>query len=102
MKFWLINFLAIVLGVISFHGGPSLALDYSDINKIEAIRSVPLLEIDPITTVTTKFSYQEFNYIAQGFIPIVELAESLVDRIPFLHYSSVYDLYRTKEFFLLI
>jgi hypothetical protein len=45
---------------------------------------------------------KESNYIAQDFIPIVLLADTQIFKPNFIHYISLYRLYRQKEYFLLI
>lgn len=61
----------------------------------------PLIQPDTLKN-DSKKSYSSHHVIAQDFIPIILIAETIVTNLDYLHYLPVYRSARQKEYFLLI
>ncbi len=62
----------------------------------------PELKIDPIQNPGLSFSNKHLNYIAEPFIAIVVLADSLYEVRDITFYLTRYELLRQKDFFLIV
>ncbi len=98
--FWL-NFLAIVIVLMTSDFSNQSPLDFSRGNQIESISCIPFWNLEPIKAPSEKCTIK-FNYIAQDFIPIVTIALIPVHQPNYLSYLPIFRLYRENSYFLLI
>lgn len=99
MKLIWINILAIVIALTSLISDRPTVNFSSD--QIASLQSIPLWQSDALKNPSDKNS-EKNHLIAQGFIPIVAIADEYDVNVSFAYYLSLYNLHRQKEYFLLI
>ncbi len=101
MKVFCLYVLAVMMALVSFQVIDQKGFTLTSDLESETISAVEVWNLNPLKEADTKTSSQQ-NYIAQAFIPIVTLASELISHPTFTHYLPLYDLIRSKNFFLLI
>jgi len=99
MRLIWINILAVVIAISSLVvERPSIQADFSIPSSLS---SIPHLDSDILRN-DSQTSQQKSIQIAQDFIAIVVIAEATDANHGFLHYLTVYNLKRRKDFFLIV
>ncbi|WPU64644.1 hypothetical protein [Peredibacter starrii] len=99
MRFIFINLLAFVITLTSVIIDSSSVEFHSE--QLSGIHQASSWQTDSLRNTDHKHS-ERTVHIAQDFIPIVVIAESVSADIDFLHYLPIYGQARQKEYFLLI
>lgn len=97
---WL-NFLALIIAMMTFDFHGQVSIDYSSNNQVEAFRPLPIWDLDPLKSPSETCTIK-FNYIAQNFIPIVTIAQMTIHEQEFAYYLPIFSFNREKAYFLLI
>lgn len=93
------NILILLIGLSAIMSEkPSLEEAYA---HLDAVQKVPLF-LDNDVKNNNETNLDKKFYIAEDFIPIVLIAESVDLSQAYIHYLPIYNLHRKKEFFLLI
>lgn len=96
-----INVLAVIFTLISFHMVETPTFDLESSFSTETLKSLPLWELDPLSTPVGKTA-PKASYIAQDFFPIVTLAQTSTEIFQEFFYIPLRNYIRAKVYFLLI
>ncbi|WP_408097627.1 hypothetical protein ACJVC5_01565 [Peredibacter sp. HCB2-198] len=99
MKLIWINFLAIIIAITSVVVDLP-AVEFNS-EQLSGIHQASSWQSDSLRNSELRHS-ERTVHIAQDFIPIVLIAESVGSSAEFIHYLPIYSLARQKEYFLLI
>lgn len=99
MKSFILRLILVLVAVMAFN----VDVPESKVSSIQhALSQIPFFDIDPVRDPTSRTSDKKINYIAEPFIAIVVLADSLYKERDFTFYLPCYELHYRQRHFLLI
>ncbi len=102
MNFLWLNLIAVLIAVSSLVVDLRGSVSYEGENLTAEAQLKSLWEEGTMFYAQSERQSKSTHVIAQGFFPIVVLAEPTDAEANHLHYLPLYDLHRQKEYFLLI